>query len=333
MIIRFTNIALILLLLFGCNAPRSNPLDPENPDNKLYSVNGRVISKRSYVDPLPGVQVVWENTSKFVTTDSSGFFILNEINADDGFMTFKKEGFGNDTLYLEWRGEKSIELSEVILDAAPVLDSVELFSIHQNKRGSNVPNQSLTIRARISDLDGTGDIGNVYTECKSLSFSEELIFNTDTEFYEKTFKSSQFSVSSLVELMGKEFTINVKPRNEKTGFKVGESTLIRVISDTMGTRGPEAIIYGYDPPLLLEWEKGNFGFEHSYSVELFTNEPQPELLWDSTDISKDIFNVQIYLNIPEGDYFWMVWCEDEFNNKGSSYKRSFTIREDTTKTY
>ena len=68
----------ISFVLFSCDAPRLNPLDPENPDNRVGQADGFVYSVSH--QPINGVRVTLKYQKISAVSDSLGRYELNTIN-------------------------------------------------------------------------------------------------------------------------------------------------------------------------------------------------------------------------------------------------------------
>ncbi|MDH7604228.1 MAG: carboxypeptidase-like regulatory domain-containing protein [Melioribacter sp.] len=109
-------ILLIILTVLGiisCDAPRLNPLDSQNPNNKLGLIDGYVLSSNR--SGLIGVKVIWKNQNVFVSTNSQGYFRIENIQMKNGMLIFEKEGLSRDSIYVEWNNQKVKHLQEFIL--------------------------------------------------------------------------------------------------------------------------------------------------------------------------------------------------------------------------
>ncbi|MEJ5351638.1 MAG: carboxypeptidase-like regulatory domain-containing protein [Melioribacteraceae bacterium] len=109
-------IVLIILAIVGiisCDAPRLNPLDSQNPNNKLGLIDGYVLSSNR--SALEGVKVIWKNQNVFVSTNSQGYFRIENIQMKNGMLIFEKEGLAKDSIYVEWNNQKVKHLQEFIL--------------------------------------------------------------------------------------------------------------------------------------------------------------------------------------------------------------------------
>jgi len=319
----------VLIIVAGCNAPKNNPLDPENPDNRIYTITGTVKGKALPYPPIEGVMVTWENTGKFVVTDEKGEFSFTELSAKDGKISFKKDGFQDSDTFLVWQNSKNYNL-DALLDKVPVLDSLEFFSIVENKSQFSNPKYSLSVRARIIDSDGDNDIDTVWIYNEELGFKALLFENSTTQFYERVFKITDLNLLSLQEIIGKKFSILVKSLDDDI-YEVGSTNLTRVISQVLQTIAPQNNLVVMENPFDLEWNRFTPGFNFTYFIQIKTDESQPELVWERRGISKDDISLTVEFQFNPGDYFWVIWCEDEFKNRGSSYNATFTIPEKTTK--
>lgn len=322
-------LSVLLVLFTGCNAPKNNPLDPENPDNRIYTITGTVKGKGLPLPPIEGVRVTWENSGKFVLTDEKGEFSITELSAKDGIISFNKDGFRDLDSFVVWQNSKNTSLV-AFLDKVPVLDSLEFFSIVENKSQFSNPKYSLSVRARIKDSDGVTDIDSVWIFNQELGFKALLFENSTTQFYERVFKITELNLLSLQEIIGKKFSILVKPLDEEP-FEVGSANLTRVISQVLQTIAPQNNLVVMENPFDLEWNRFTPGYNFTYFIQIKTDESQPELIWERRGISKDDISLTVEFQFNPGDYFWVIWCEDEFKNRGSSYNATFTIPEKTTK--
>lgn len=322
-------LSLFTLVIVSCNAPRTNPLDPENPDNRIYNING-VVREDGFPNlPIDSVTVVWENSGKFVFTDIHGKFNIQEISATDGVISFEKEGFSFFDTLIVWNDKKNYEI-ETILNKAPVLDSLEFFSIVENKSQFSEPKYTLNIRARISDEDGEKDIVSVWITNEELNFERSLFENSSTGFYERSIKVSDLGILSLQEIIGKKFSIHVTSLKNGS-FIVGRTNLTRVISEVLQTIAPQNSQQVFEHPFDLEWNRFTPGYNFTYYVQIKTDESQPELIWEKRYIPGSEIATTVEVDLAEGEYFWVIWCEDEFNNRGSSYNATFSIPEKSAK--
>jgi len=110
---KFLLIILAIVGIISCDAPRLNPLDSQNPNNKLGLIDGYVLSSNR--SALEGVKVIWKNQNVFVSTNSQGYFRIENIQMKNGMLIFEKEGLAKDSIYVEWNNQKVKHLQEFIL--------------------------------------------------------------------------------------------------------------------------------------------------------------------------------------------------------------------------
>ena len=125
-------ISLILFLNIFCDAPRNNPLDPGNPDNHYYLLQGHVKTLSFPTQPLEGVTVFYTHQEIQTKTNSSGEFRLEIIEAKDGWVRFSKSAYLIDSIYIEWKLTKKIT-TEQLLNALPQVENLQVYSVILNR--------------------------------------------------------------------------------------------------------------------------------------------------------------------------------------------------------
>ncbi len=311
----------IILFVNNCNAPRNNPLDPNNPDYNLSVIEGTVKRISFPNNPIAGVNVRWENEQITVVTNQNGYFALENIKRDNGWIVFQSNNFFIDSVFINWNGRQKVTL-QTGLNAVPKLDSLEIYSIIINKFQFNKVSE-LFIGAHISDIDGENDIDSVFVSNSELNFKSILIYNPVTKLYEGTFTPLQLNVSSLDETIGKQFHILVKDLNERW-LDIGSGNLKRVIKEEIEPSSPinnQTVLQ----PVTLKWKRFIPGFEFKFLVQVYTDQSPPELIWEKNEVSSDSISTQVTDSIPSGEYFWVIWAIDNFNDMSRSKPASFNI--------
>ncbi len=64
---------------------------------------------------LSNVNVFWKNQNILVQTNYEGYYKLENISMNDGWLYFEKDGFAKDSVYVRWNNQKTIRVNEVIL--------------------------------------------------------------------------------------------------------------------------------------------------------------------------------------------------------------------------
>ena len=311
---------ILLIISSSCDAPRNNPLDPENPNNQIGSIEGFIRTVKVPQTPIDSAKVVWINDGKFVYTNSEGYFRLHNLQQNNGLLTIEKDSYLADTLMIDFTDQSEISRN-IFLNAAPILRDLQFFSITINKFPSS-QNSSLKVNVDITDAEN--DIDTVYIENSSLNISKKLDYNFSTKYYETTIDLEDLNTQSIDIVIGKEFTISVFDA-ELEKHIVGNASIKRIIKEEIETKAPlgrDTIETG-NP--LLEWRKFSPGFEFTYLLEIYTDELEEELVWNN-ELSSDKIEHLTDANLRTGDYFWVIWAIDEFKNRTRSKPASFIVK-------
>jgi len=313
--------SLIVLLSIGlsCNAPRNNPLDPENPDHKFSIIEGIVKTVKVPQIPIIGVKIIWVNSGNIVYSNSNGYFKLENIARDDGYLTIEKERYDVDSLFISFNNQSRIS-KNIFLNATPKINELLFYSITINKFPSD-QNYQLEVKANITDVEN--DIDSVFIGNLELNSKKELLFNISSKYYENTISLEDLNVTSIDIVIGKEFNIDVLDSQSKK-FKIGTSFIKRIIKAEIEPTAPlgRDTVYSANP--ILEWRKFSPGFEFNYLLEIYTAEVTPILVWHE-EISSSEISLLTDANLSSGDYFWVIWAIDEFKNRTRSKESSFII--------
>ncbi len=317
--------AAVLLFVFNsCNAPRNNPLDPANPDYSISSIEGTVREDSYPYNIIKNVNVLWENELVSVETNSAGYYILENLKRNDGWLIFSNEHYNKDSIYVSWKGRKKVT-ANVALNARPVLDSLQLYSIIMNKYQFNQDSKLFTA-AQISDADGGNDIDSVFISNPQIEFNSSLDYNPLTHFYEKTFSLSDLNVPSLDVLIGQNFKILVRDLQGRK-IDVGTGSLKRVIKDEIEIISPinnDTVSQAFQP-IILKWKRLLPGFQFTYLAQIYTNDTPPELVWEQNSIPSDSISTVITQYIQPGEYFWVIWSVDNFLDRNRSKPATFVV--------
>ena len=314
---------LLTLILYSCNAPKNNPLDPDNPDNKIFTIEGTVLSNSIPPTPISEVIVIWNNENIQSTTNSNGNFIIGCSNRIDGWIYFQKNGFSVDSTFISWESNKKIAIV-AYLNSDPFLNSINFYSEIRNKYSQE--EQYLVIEVEIIDEDN--NIDSVFLECSYLGIKKELEKNNFSNFSGR-FSNYSLSLSSLEEVIGRDFELKVKQDGDKY-FTVGHTSIKRVIYQEIEFISPANQDSVSSNPV-LSWRPFNPGFNFTFSAEVYTNEPEPMLMWKKENIPSTQVSVTVddSLTVTQTNdmFYWVIWCTDEFNNKSRSKPASFIVKQ------
>jgi len=312
----------IVFLISGCDAPRENPVDPNNPDNKFAELSGTVKTKGFPFIPIQNVNVFWENENVIVQTSAGGNYNIPDIKKDDGWLYFNSAGYSGDSVFIEWNERKKIS-SEIFLNSNPVLDSLEFYSIVENRFQVNQIYR-IVVRARITDFEGVNDIDSVFLQNEELGVKSVLLFNSLTGFYERTLSPIDLQVTDLNELIGKDFSLVVNDLDRRT-FTIANTFIKRVINEEIELISPinNAVV---SIPFNLRWKRFTPGFNFNYEIEIRTNDAERDLVFKAANVSSDSISYPITTQFIGQDFFWTIWAVDEFNNRSRSKPGSFELQ-------
>lgn len=317
----FFAVIIFLLFTFACNAPRENPVDPNNSDYKLSSINGVVKAHGYPFKPIKNVDVLWENDNMIVATNNNGEYEFLNVYRNNGWVKFKCEGYIEDSTFIDWK-ETTAVINEIFLNSKPKLDSLEFFSVVKNRWEHNQI-YNVQVRARVSDYEGVNDIVNVIIENKELNIHKILSYNHIENFYEGTLFLTDLNIKSLNEIIGKDFNILVEDLEEKI-FNVGITNIKRVINEEIELISPKNSELVTNQ-LRLKWTRFTPGYSFTYKVEIKTNEASPILVYSEENIAQDSISLSIDSNFEGSNFHWVIWAIDEFKNQARSKPGTFTI--------
>jgi hypothetical protein len=188
------------ILMYSCNAPRNNPLDPNNPDIAFSVIEGSVSTSYAPVTGIPGVLVFWEPGNKLVKTDAGGNFIIENIRSTDGKLILQKEGFRTDTIIISWNGSSRIS-KQVHLVSLPKMEYLNITtSVEYELSGMS---SKLSFTAKIEDKDS--QIDSAYIENTLIGLKKKMEFSGDE--YSLVLNEDNLQSNNLEDLIGEDFDL------------------------------------------------------------------------------------------------------------------------------
>ena len=310
-----------IIYFISCNAPRNNPLDPDNPNNNFGSIQGVV---QTFSLPFTGIEdatVYWPPANKLVKTNANGKFIINNILIENGSLIIQKNGYKADTIIINWSGVKIIS-PQVNLNSIPNLDSVAIFTTVINQFNPDQTFQ-LNILAKVSDRDN--DIDSVIVSNDHLRLNKKLDYNISQNFFQMTLYTNDLNISDLEEVIGLDFNIIVYDRF-KNIYNVGSGKVTRVIKTQVLVQSPaNSDIVNSNPT--LTWQKFKPGYPFTYIVEVYTNDfANSQLVLGQKGVSPDSISYFVKNALQPGDYYWVLWVIDQFQNRARSKPATFTVK-------
>jgi len=306
-----------IFILICCETPRQNPFDPGNPNHKLKTLSGNVLTYRVPHVPISGVNLFWKAEGRIQTSNTDGFFEFDQLQKSEGWLILEKTGYLKDSVYVAGSQKQNLEL---YLNELPQLDSLLFYSSIENRR----PDRqiiSLTTKAMIEDNDN--DIDSVFIICPPLDVDTHLIYNIEKEQFERILTMEDLHISTPEAVTGHEFIIIV---NDNFGnfLELNRSVVRRIIKEEIEPIGPAGSDLAPPQPR-LSWEPFTPGFPFRFMVEIYIDEISPVLVWQKDNIQPSTLFVDVDIMLPANDYFWIIWCIDEFENRSASKPEKFYV--------
>jgi hypothetical protein len=312
-----TAIGIFSIVFISCQAPRNNPLDPLNPDFNLGSIEGTVQKIKLPYSGIADVIVSWERKNLITKTDAEGKFRLDNIPIEDGKLIFSKPGYKPDTLQIVWGTAKRF-FSQMFLNEIPVVEDIFLYSI--------VIGQQAELFARVSIKDNDEDIETVFISVPELPLKKAMTFNLNERAYETRLTLAEMNMSDIEQTVGLEFYIISKDifQNE---FTISSSNVKRIIKNQVTGLIPANNDTISVQPFLLQWNQFNAGYSFSYMIEIFRSDGGNQLVFQKDSIDSGSASYQVDETLPVGgDYYWVIWVVDQYQNRSRSLTAAFRIR-------
>ncbi|MDO8548769.1 MAG: carboxypeptidase-like regulatory domain-containing protein [Ignavibacteria bacterium] len=316
----FLLIISVVLVGISCNAPRTNPLDPLNPDYNYGTIEGTVLTIGIPSFEISDVKVLWENANLITETDANGRFRLNNIPIKDGDIIFSKDGYKPETLSVAWGSSKRY-ISLTFLNRIPTLDTVSIYTIIKY---DFFPLQSeLFVKAWITDLDR--DVDSVFVVNETLNLRKPLTYLAAEGNYQTTIMESELNVNDIEQTIGLDFSIIAKDRSVPPNeFIIGSDRITRVIKDEITELHPSTDSTVTSQPVIFNWNEFEAGYDFSYLIEVFSLSSF-QLVYTQTNISSDSISYSLPQNLTNGSYYWVIWIVDQFQNRSRSKPAHFRI--------
>lgn len=269
---------------------------------------------------LSGVRVHWKNQNIITYTDNSGYYKFENLPYNNGMLYFEKAGYNKDSVLVQWsNSNESVRVNDRFMNALPVLNSSTIYSTVKNELGG-IQRNSMTIETDVTDVDDY--IDSVIVKCTEIGFNKRLRYNPNYELYEHT----EENMISVEQAVGKNFEIIVKDKSKRV-YNVGTTSVKRVISQVLSYISPtDREEVGTQPT--FTWKRFVVGFNFKYKFQIFTTsfEDSSKLEYEQPNISQDEIQHKININLKAGNYYWVIWCVDDFKNSARSEPASFTVK-------
>lgn len=315
----FVVFSVSVIMLVSCDAPRNNPLDPQNPRNLYHTVTGQVKSISIPYQPLSEVSIIWPELSLSTLTNGDGHFLLETIRPANTYLYFHKSGFVTDSVPMTWQDQKSIEM-EVFLNAIPRLDSAQVYSIILN-RYPDLQTEQVGIWARISDPDD--DLDSVLVHNEYLAKNFQLEYHVTDKWYGRTLGPGELNVDNIDMMVGRPFNFIVTDLFEHR-FELDQLAVQRIIRDMINHISPSGGESVSAQPV-LHWQQFYPGFEFTITLQIYTSEIGSQLVWEQSGLADTTTFFEVDQPLPPNEYYWVAWAIDDFGNRSRSKPASFLV--------
>jgi Carboxypeptidase regulatory-like domain len=105
----------VCVVFLSCDAPRTNPLDPQDPNYNFGQLQGIVYIFNTR-QPLQNVNVTWKKQNIIVQTDANGQFSIGSLYKNNGMLYYQKDGFAVDSVFVDWNNQSSKRLNDEYLN-------------------------------------------------------------------------------------------------------------------------------------------------------------------------------------------------------------------------
>jgi hypothetical protein len=307
------------LVLFSCEAPRDNPLDPDS-DN-FAVIEGSVQSFSLPYTPLQGVSVYWSPSRALVKTDAAGKFRIGNASLINDYLIFEKSGYRTDSLWVEWNEQNRVSV-QINLNKLPVLDSSSIYTSVVNHSDTD---RSFELSIRLVITDDDKDIDSVIVENQKLRIRRSLSYDVISKFYQVTLSSDEVSINDIEDTIGEDFIFYVVDIFGKV-HRVGEDKVSRIIRTGAEVVSPDNNSTVDSLPTLF-WKRFEPGYSLTYNIEVYKSDPlNPQLIHRSTGIKMDSTSFRLKSPLQSSNYYWVVWTIDSFRNSSRSKPASFQVR-------
>jgi hypothetical protein len=285
-------------------------------------VSGTVISKAGNI--IAGASVTLKGENIVVKTNSSGYYEITNLQHQDDTLLFQADGYSDITAPLIWSNKsRDVEVNIKTMNANPKLNDLRIFtSIVNTYIGTK---RTLYIQAKVTD-ENVSDVDTVFVSCADLNISKvPLEYNFSTGYFEISFVEGSEYLSSLENATGKYFEIIVRDK-ERRVFNIGYSFIKRIIRDQITPYSPiNGAAVGINPKLV--WKRFKPGYSFRYFVQVYTTGQVQQLVWQKDNISQDDIDVTVTTNLTPGqNYYWVIWCIDEYQNRSCSVPGTFVVQ-------
>ncbi len=322
---------LFLILHCGPDAPHDNPLDPLNPSAQ-FNIRGQVFTYYPPFVGIPEVSLILLPENRLTNSNANGEFLFTGLKRGNYQLVATAKGLLEDTLALTLKADTLVTFH---LDALPVFDTLKVTS---HRVGRFFPPEDLLFlefKATVNDPDGANDISTLLLQIPALQVTDTIapvqILNTRQVSGTINRQATDFNISSIEALIGKPIYFIARDQPGGT-TQSAPQFLFRVIPRIPTVISPAGLV---SIPLdstriLFQWEPVQLEFPFTFEIEIYRLDlGVGTLVSRVTDIPET--TTELYLTNPGtvGNYFWVLYIVDEFQNTSRSREGAFRIINNT----
>ena len=316
-------IIILGLILSNCfsDAPRDNPLDPQNSP-QTHSLSGSVHTY--YPHPPRSIivnsKIILQPGDRITYSNSDGDFFYNNLPAG-AYTTFcETNNFLADSIQVSLPEQATIEF---FLDGLPYFKEIKLNS-HIISHWPPVEDlYYIELNVTASDTDGVEDLDLLWFEVAAIGLSDTLERTGSPGLFNL---KRQQDILSLHQFIGQEFQLFLQ---DKFGAVVRSDNhyIARIIDQTAILIFP-VLADTLASPIELSWQTVYLPFEFTLAIEitLINTFGIPVLMDRITGIPANTSSYLYSQNLDAGLYYWTLEIIDEFGNSSRSNEGTFVIR-------
>lgn len=316
------------IVLSGClgEAEHSNPLDPHSPSfDSVGTISG--VTTRFYppYPALPEAAVTLSPGTYTVRSDEEGRFSFRNVPAGEYELSAEKPGFSSLTESVEVELGTSIDSVRVRLDGLPILQTVELTSIHVSRWFPTEDLYLVEAVVGLEDPDGQGDLDQVWLDIPAYGFSAPLEETSVMGRFAVSLSAEELPGESVFALQGDEFVVAA---SDEAGFvsRSDPQHILRVIDYTPVAIEPQGQAVVATPTPSLTWQDAALPYSYTYRIDVFRDQANVQTVAASVaEIPPDSLSHTLEMPLSSGTYFWTVSVVDEFGNRSRSKEAGFII--------
>jgi hypothetical protein len=311
-------IACAMLMIWGCDAPRDNPYDPQSPAyiGLKGSIQGKVwnLAGSAYLSNA----IIAGISNRTVASGASGAYFIENVTAGQYTLICSLQGFGADTQTVTVEDQSAAQV-DFHLDALPTINE-----FHATSHAYRIFPSSyymLEAQARLGDLDGRNDLDSVTLQIEDSRYSMNYDSTVGSVYY-YSYELDTSPQGGFNAYRGKQLICTVidAAGNRAVAY---QDSIIHFFPELPNASYPSGTIVNGDT-MSLVWDTYNIQFPFVYNVQIKRG---ILVVWSQANIPANVTTIDtIPTPQPNGyDYSWTVEVMDFYDNSARSQNANFTI--------